>query len=205
LKSCAPGASFKSCAAALAGAGVKARELDNDPGAVVRGKIVDLTGGLSQVVITTRKSAGDRVTSVVFGVLLKPGKPRRALLDWVKKNVEPSSVKTTRAGTHGAADHCGAKGFGVGWVGAQTPEPEVQVQLDSPEASNPRDTDPDNFPSEEEALIKPKGNGTVDVCFLLPNASDSTVDNFVAQPQVSTTLLPKFLASGFFHGKAKTQ
>jgi len=131
-------------------------------------------------------------------VFVNKGRDRKELLTWLSKQV--GTAKRTRSGNAGgAANGCGADGWGVGWVATKSNEPEVQIQLSSPES--PSDSDiPEHF-KPEDALVKRAGNGLIHLCFLLP--TKERYQDFVDTPVISPSALKAFLTSPRFHGTAK--
>lgn len=199
LAKCVPGASYTDCVHALQGAGAK---LQNQ-GTEFTEVDFNLQPPFGGIGVRTYPGAAGRIVLVDFVISADAGKPRKVLLDWLGKQV---GTRAKRARSGAAGQGCGAAGWGVGWVASPGTEPEVQIQLDSPESPSPDDLPEKHKP--DDALLKRQGNGMIDVCFVLPPTSDSFVGtpaHFIAAPVLSPGVMKAFLASPSFHGIAKLQ
>jgi hypothetical protein len=197
LATCVPGGPFDTCVKALKAANLTVR--DRPLGAQGREAGFELQAPFGGVSIRTFNGAQDRIVAIDIIAFLDKGKERGEVLSFFKS--EAGGAKQDRASVAGAGQDCGADGWGVAWLGAKGDQPEVELQLDSPEATSPRDTVADRF-KPEDALVKREGNGTVHICFLLPKPS-VTSNGFIDAPTLSPKLFKAFLQSPYFHGKAR--
>lgn len=193
LQKCLPGAPFDACAAALTAAKLTLRKEDNGDHVELGFALQAPFGGYA---VRTYKKAGGKVASVRITLLESKGKGRKDVLAWFKKQIG-TSAKQGRSG--GPAEGCGADGWGVGWVASKSEDPEVELQLHSPESSSDSDN-PDKI-KPEDALVKREGDGGVVACFVLPTKAGNP--DYVDAPAISPATLQAFLASPLFHGKAK--
>lgn len=194
LLKCAPGAVFDDCVSALEAAKIAVRKSGASNYSEVSVELQPPFAGLG---VRTYKKAGGKVVTFNVSIYESKGKGRKDLLGWLRKQV--GSAKETRGGTAGGvAGRCGEAGWGVGWLGSKSREPEVQLQLSSPESTSASDA-PERL-KPEDALVKREGNGVVVVCFLLPPTKPGK--DFIDAPEISVTAMKAFLASPRFHGKA---
>lgn len=191
LQKCVPGAPFDACAAALEAAKLKLRKEDNGDHVELGVSLLPPLGGWA---VRTYKKAGGKIASVRVTLMEPKGKGRKDVLAWLKKQIG-TSAKQGRGG--GPAEACGADGWGVGWVASKSEDPEVQLQLHSPESTSDRDLPSKHKP--EDALLKRDGDDALVLCFILPTKGTDYVD----APVIAPATLQAFLASPLFHGKAK--
>ena len=190
-----PGAPFAACAAALTAAKLTLRKEDNGDHVELGFNLAPPLAGFS---VRTYQDAAGKVATVRVSLVESKGKGRKAVLDWLKGQIG-ASAKQGRGGG-GAVEACGAQGWGVGWGTDRSPDPEVELQLGSPESTSDHDL-PEQFKKPEDALLKREGNGVVILCFNLPSKPHSR--EYVDAPVIAATTLQAFLASPLFHGKAK--
>ncbi|HWE28710.1 MAG TPA: hypothetical protein VHB97_11955 [Polyangia bacterium] len=196
VASCAPGAPFDACVHALETSGVKLRKVDRSNYREVTFELQRPFGGIG---VRTYPKANGRIVDLSFTVFADKGKPRKDLLAWMAGQVG-STAKQVRAGdARGAAVDCGEDGWGVGWAGSASSEPEVELELTSPESQS-ADDDPGKI-KPEDALVKRQGNGLVGVCFVLPPKDGS--QDFIDAPVLSVHAMKAFVASSQFHGVAR--
>jgi hypothetical protein len=192
LQKCLPGAPFDACAAALTAAKLTLRKEDNGDHVELGFALQAPLGGYA---VRTYKKAGGKVAAVRVTLIEPKGKGRKAVLTWFKQQIG-TSARQGRSG--GPAEGCGADGWGVGWVAGKSPDPEVELQLHSPESAS--DSDNPEKLKPEDALLKRAGDDGVVACFVLPTKAGSA--GYVDAPAISPATLQAFLASPLFHGKA---
>jgi len=196
VATCAPGAPFDACVHALETAGVKLRKVDR---ADYREVTFDLQRPFGGGGVRTYPKASGRIVDASFTMYLDKGKPRRDLMTWMAKQVGSKAKQVRASHARGAAADCGEDGWGVGWAGSASGEPEVELELTSPESQS-ADDEPDKL-KPEDALVKRQGNGLVGVCFILPPKNGS--QDFIATPELSVAAMKAYLSSPRFHGVAK--
>jgi hypothetical protein len=193
---CAPGAVFDDCVKGLEAANIKLQRADRDGGGDVS---FQLEASRVPVRVRTYRKAAGKIAMLDMMLAEEKGKGRKDLVAWFRKQIG-SAGKQDRSGiAGGAAAGCGQPGWGVGWVAGKSSEPEVQIQLDSPESQSASD-EAENF-KPEDALVKREGNGVVHVCFLMPPKAPG--QPYIDAPVLSPEVLKAFVASPRFHGKTK--
>jgi len=193
LSKCVPGGSYGDCLHALAEAHIKLQTLQD--GWVV----FTLHDPLNSYAVRTYPKAAGRIVLVDVSISADKGKPRKELLDWLTKQIGATAKRTRSGLAAGAAAGCGADGWGVGWVAGASEEPEVQIQLNSPESQS-ADDEPDKL-KPDDALITRQGNGLVDLCFMLPPKAPA--QSYIDAPLLSPAILKAFLAAPKFHDGAR--
>jgi len=196
VATCAPGSSFEVCVHALDVAGVKLRKVDR---ADYREVTFDLQRPFGGVGVRTYPKADGRIVDASFTMYLDQGAPRRDLVRWMAKQLGPQAKQVRAGNARGAAADCGEDGWGVGWAGSASSEPEVELELTSPESQSAND-EPDKL-EPEDALVKRQGNGLVGACFVLPPKNGSP--EFITTPDFSVAAMKAYLSSPWWHGVAR--
>jgi hypothetical protein len=196
VATCAPGSPYDACVHALEKAGVKLRKVDRDDYREVTFELQPPFGGVG---VRTYPKAGGRIVNTMVAAFLDKGKPRKDLVSWMTTQVGSKAKQVRAGGARGAAANCGEEGWGVGWAGSASSEPEVELELTSPESESANDQ-PGRF-KPVEALVKRQGNGLVGVCFVLPPQNGS--EDFIATPVLSVAAMKAYLTSSQFHGVAR--
>jgi hypothetical protein len=196
VATCAPGTPYDACVHALEGAGVKLRKVDRADYREVTFELQPPFGGVG---VRTYPNAGGRIVNTMVAVFLDQGKPRKDLVTWMAAQVGASATQVRAGGARGAAANCGEEGWGVGWAGPSSSEPEVELELTSPESESANDQPDKRKPID--ALVERQGNGLVGVCFVLPPQNGK--DEPIAAPALSVAAMKAYLASPQFHGVAR--